>query len=310
MKISVVLSSYNGEKYIEEQLNSLYFQILKPDEILIIDDCSTDNTVNIIENFIKKNNLDNWILIKNDKNLGWKKNFIEGFKKATGNLIFPCDQDDIWHRDKIQKMTQIMMQRKEILLLVSNYTPLYEKNAIKISKNKLKSFTNTEKVNNVEFNEKFMHVMRPGCVFAFKKELLDYIFQINSGKFAHDAILWRVASLLDGLYIYDYSTIDFRRHNNNASDKRVNNIDKRLHLISDNFIPITEKLIKFVEVNDIENRDKKLKILNSYLDMYKKEEMLFKKKNILLWFKLIPLYKYFYSKKSMLRDLNIIFKGK
>ena len=54
MKISVVLSSYNGEKYIEEQLNSLYFQILKPDEILIIDDCSTDNTVNIIENFIKK----------------------------------------------------------------------------------------------------------------------------------------------------------------------------------------------------------------------------------------------------------------
>ena len=125
MKISVVLSSYNGEKYIEEQLNSLYFQILKPDEILIIDDCSTDNTVNIIENFIKKNNLDNWILIKNDKNLGWKKNFIEGFKKATGNLIFPCDQDDIWHREKIQKMTQIMMQRKEILLIVSNYTSFY-----------------------------------------------------------------------------------------------------------------------------------------------------------------------------------------
>lgn len=306
MKISVVLSSYNGERYITEQLESLYGQTLKADEIIIIDDCSTDNTVNIIESFIKKNNLDTWILIKNSTNLGWKKNFIKGFKIAKGDLIFPCDQDDIWHKDKIQKMTEIMKQKEEILLLVSNYTPIYEDNAIKISSKTLKTFTNTKRVNKYNFNEKFMHVKRPGCVFAFRKELLDYIYQITNGEFAHDAILWRVASLLDGLYMYDYATIDFRRHSNNASDKRICDINSRLSLISDNFIPITKELIKFVETNKVKNKEKKLIILNKYLYMYNKEEKMFKSGNILLWFKLVPLYKYFYSIKSMFRDLSIM----
>ena len=96
MKISVVMTTYNGEKYIKEQLTSLKNQTRVPDEVLIFDDCSTDNTVTIVRNFIIENPSGNYRLFENKKNKGWRRNFMEGFADAQGDIIFPCDQDDIW----------------------------------------------------------------------------------------------------------------------------------------------------------------------------------------------------------------------
>lgn len=77
MKISIVLSTYNGSQYIEEQLDSLRNQTYTADEVLISDDCSQDNTVQIIETYIKKYELLNWKLEVNEKNCGWQKKFYE-----------------------------------------------------------------------------------------------------------------------------------------------------------------------------------------------------------------------------------------
>ena len=62
--ISVAMTTQNGEKFVEKQLISIFNQTRKPDEVIIVDDCSQDNTVKIIEQFIKKNKLQNWKLIK------------------------------------------------------------------------------------------------------------------------------------------------------------------------------------------------------------------------------------------------------
>ncbi len=107
MKISVVMTTYNGKKHIYEQLCSLANQTRKPDQLLIFDDCSTDDTVSIVKRFIEMKNLCNWKIIENESNLGWRKNFMFGLLKAEGDYIFPCDQDDIWSEDKIEKMTDI-----------------------------------------------------------------------------------------------------------------------------------------------------------------------------------------------------------
>ena len=72
MRVSVVLCCYNGEKYIKEQLDSLKTQTRQPDEVLIIDDCSKDNTVKIVEEYIKSNDLKSWKMIRNGQNKGWK----------------------------------------------------------------------------------------------------------------------------------------------------------------------------------------------------------------------------------------------
>src|SRR5580658_6052519 len=98
-KISVVLATYNGQKFLSQQLESLINQTYPNIEIIAIDDCSTDDTVNILNEFAQ-----NYTYIKviiNDTNLGFIKNFEKGCSLSTGCLIAPCDQDDYWEADKL-----------------------------------------------------------------------------------------------------------------------------------------------------------------------------------------------------------------
>ena len=83
MKNSVVMATYNGSKYIIEQLDSIKNQVLSPDEVIICDDCSTDKTVEIIENYIHQNNLCGWKLYKNEKNIGFFNNFFKAMHLCT-----------------------------------------------------------------------------------------------------------------------------------------------------------------------------------------------------------------------------------
>ena len=96
MKISVVVTTYNGEKYLEEQLESIKNQTKHVDEVLIFDDQSQDDSFRIAEQYIEKNTLIGWKAIRNSTNKGWRKNFFDGIQLATGEVIFLCDQDHIW----------------------------------------------------------------------------------------------------------------------------------------------------------------------------------------------------------------------
>ena len=189
MKISVVLCCYNGEKFINQQLESLKVQTRKPDEVLIFDDRSTDGTVECIEKYIEKNGLDNWHVFVNTENKGWMKNFMDGMEQSSGDIIFPCDQDDIWCEDKIEKMTQVM-ENRNILLLAANYEAFYEGEEYhKISNAFTKDDKNDESVSKVQFDEKSLYNMRPGCVMAFRRELLDVCLKYSFSNYPHDALL-------------------------------------------------------------------------------------------------------------------------
>lgn len=88
LKTSIALTTYNGSKYIVQLLDSLKQQSLAPTEVIIVDDNSTDNTVEIVQNYIKKCNLVNWKIYRNPKKLGWQKNFTKAISKTTGDYIF------------------------------------------------------------------------------------------------------------------------------------------------------------------------------------------------------------------------------
>lgn len=122
MKTTVVMATYNGEKYIIEQLESIKNQSCIPDEVIIRDDCSNDNTVKIIKEFIETNNLnENWKVTINERNLGYADNFRTATMSATGDLIFFSDQDDIWKLDKIEITKRMFKEHKEMLLLTSHF---------------------------------------------------------------------------------------------------------------------------------------------------------------------------------------------
>ena len=106
MKVSLVMAVYNGEKYLIEQLDSIRKQTYPIDEVILIDDVSTDNSYELIHQYIDGYKLVNWKLIKNENNLGYRKNFKKGLEIVDGDIIFLSDQDDRWHLNKIEVMVE------------------------------------------------------------------------------------------------------------------------------------------------------------------------------------------------------------
>lgn len=98
-KVAVLVSTYNGEKYIEEQLDSIINQSYKNIDIYVRDDCSKDNTLAILKKLAKEKKI---ILMKSDKNLGYPEAFYEMLKKAKADYYAFSDQDDVWEKDKIE----------------------------------------------------------------------------------------------------------------------------------------------------------------------------------------------------------------
>ena len=88
MKVSLVMAVYNGEKYLIEQLDSIRKQTYLIDEVILIDDVSIDNSYELIHQYIDGYKLINWKLIKNENNLGYRKNFKKGLKIVDGDIIF------------------------------------------------------------------------------------------------------------------------------------------------------------------------------------------------------------------------------
>ena len=106
--ISIALATYNGELYVSELLSSISDQTTLPDELIISDDSSTDSTLEIVNEFARNATFSVKILI-NKKRLGSTGNFEVAIRACSGDIIFPCDQDDIWYQHKIERMLECLV---------------------------------------------------------------------------------------------------------------------------------------------------------------------------------------------------------
>ncbi|MFZ2450848.1 MAG: glycosyltransferase family 2 protein [Methylovulum miyakonense] len=102
--VSVILATYNGGRFLQDQLDSLLRQTYKNIEIIALDDGSADNTVALLNQYAAKHS--NFTVVINAQNLGHVKNFEKGFLLANGDYIAPCDQDDIWLPTKIEVLVK------------------------------------------------------------------------------------------------------------------------------------------------------------------------------------------------------------
>lgn len=230
MSITVVMTTYNGAGKLLPQLLSLKNQSRKADEVLIFDDCSRDKSVEIIQNFIYEHHLYDWTLIENARNKGWRQNFADAINTARGDLIFLCDQDDDWNVNKIETMTEILDSRPEITMLASNYSVRYEKNAAKIRWWMLKEY-GKERIEKVLPSGMMFEPMRPGCTYAFRKELISVFNRIWQPEDAHDRVLWDIALLKGGLYILNEKLITQVRFGDNSTPANQTGGSGRLELI-------------------------------------------------------------------------------
>ena len=206
-KISICIATYNGEKYLKDQLDSLVKQSVRPYEVILQDDCSIDKTVEIAKTYKKKLNLN---IIVNEVNLGFKKNFELVLSKATGDLIAPCDQDDIWIENKLEVLSS---QIDDYSLIYSN-SLLVDSDGNSLNKrisDRLKNnFTDTDTpINFIYANSISAHAM------LFKKELLKYIFPFPKLMY-FDAWIAAVASSFEGVKYVDIDLVKYRQHDNNS----------------------------------------------------------------------------------------------
>jgi glycosyltransferase involved in cell wall biosynthesis len=119
MFLSVALCTYNGESFLEQQLISILDQTLQVNEIVVCDDCSNDNTLEILKTYEKK--FPNLIkLYANEIALGTIKNFEKAISLTTGDLIFLADQDDIWHKNKVEMMSRFFQENNNCKLLFTD----------------------------------------------------------------------------------------------------------------------------------------------------------------------------------------------
>ncbi|HTC00462.1 MAG TPA: glycosyltransferase [Ferruginibacter sp.] len=112
--VSVVLCTYNGEKFLEQQLDSILTQTYSSLEMIICDDASTDSTQQIIKSYALRDKRIQYFF--NERNIGVNKNFEQGFLKASGEFIAIADQDDIWKPEKIQKQLALFSSDEIVLV--------------------------------------------------------------------------------------------------------------------------------------------------------------------------------------------------
>lgn len=221
MKISVAMCTYNGELYIRQQLESIFAQTRLPDEIILCDDVSRDNTVAIAEEFQDKGIALN--IHRNTDNLGFVKNFRQCISMCTGDIIFLCDQDDIWEPNKTEQLCNLMEARPEILSLCTNYRYIDSDGAwISVSETGDNKFYNKFKwdyykaegnLYNVSLNRLLSSNISPGATQVVRRSILEEYFRENTMD-PHDWVLNRVAALHRGAFYYDVPLTRYRLHAN------------------------------------------------------------------------------------------------
>lgn len=216
MRTSVAMCTYNGEKYIKEQLESILSQSLSIDEIIICDDGSNDKTIAIIEKVQLQ--YPNIIAVyKNEKNLGSTKNFEKAITICKGDYIFLSDQDDVWKENKVKKVIQYFLNNPLTEAVFSNGDLIDDKNekiknntlwnSVFFMENQLKKPINLFKLISSKRN------MVTGATLCIKKEIKELILPFPEiKKYYHDEwIAITIASRKKLDYISD-ELISYRIH--------------------------------------------------------------------------------------------------
>ena len=302
--ISLILATYNGEKYIIDQLESIRNQSLQPDEVIIRDDCSTDRTREVVSNFITANGL-NWNLICADTNSGWRENFYSAIGLCAGDIIFLCDQDDIWYPEKIESMVSVVESHPEIMLLASGYHSIYFDNVKRID---LPGDSgNDGSIEKVPFDKHFLSISYPGCTYCFRKSLKDEYLKYGSPKMAHDAQLWCFALQKDGLFILNRVLMDYLRHEGAQTATTKAHLDRQYFIFATKCrLEFVEKFLdKAYENNYTDERIKFLKRMKTWLEA---RIELYSSRNLFKVSGVLPYLSCYEKPKHFVRDIFLAVK--
>lgn len=246
-KVSIVMCTYNGERFLKQQLDSIINQTYPIHEILIQDDNSNDNTQKIIKEFQQLHPKIKFSINKGER--GINNNFFNLIFKASGDLIAISDQDDIWDHDKIKKMMEAIGPN---LMCLCRSIAFREDGSFDPYDIRMPNYHLI----------RMIYISVNGHNMIFRKELLQYLPEdpLQYG-YLYDHILSFTAASLESIAEVNEPLVKFRRHNNAAT---YSNFDKyRTKSVSHAFYILTWSLINFRKIKPLVNTyyKRKLKLL-------------------------------------------------
>jgi len=134
MKISIITASYNYEKYIKETIESVLNQTYSDWELIIVDDGSSDNSLEVIKSFVNKDNRIKLFAHENNQNKGLKETILLGIKKSESEWIAFLESDDLWREDYLEKKVEIIKQYPGVALVFNDIEMFGDETRIKFLK--------------------------------------------------------------------------------------------------------------------------------------------------------------------------------
>ena len=264
MKIDILMATYNGERYLKEQLDSILEQSYSDFRLLISDDGSQDNTREILNEYVNKDN--RIVVFLQNKNLGVVKNFEYLMQKVESDSFMFADQDDIWQEDKIQRSVNKMQQENADLVYTDLEVVNQDLDEINKSYWKLKGFDKKIKKYN-DFNALYLNNFITGSTMLVKAEWIEKILPLpyKSKYILHDYWTALIVSKFGKIVYVDEPLVKYRQHIDNriGSKKRsdeIKNFDEMRNLFievkKDHFKTFIEKQDSFedIEINKLNQK--------------------------------------------------------
>ena len=257
MKISIAMTTFNGSKYLHQQLSSFLIQDYLPDELIICDDGSSDNTMEILKEFSESAPFSVKIF-KNKTNLGFTKNFEKTIKNCSGDIILLSDQDDKWFSNKISSIIDFFKNNPTFSLVIHD---------AEIVDDEMKYHgANTLRQALVGYGNDDVYIT--GALSAMKKEIVNYALPFPQNLVGHDGWIHDVGKILDLRKVINVPLGIIRRHQNNTSGWIASSATKI------NYFHVLIEQIKSIFLNhkqEYKNRMEINKSLTLVLERYAKE---------------------------------------
>lgn len=266
-KIEILLATYNGEKYVGEQIDSIINQTYNNWELLIRDDNSKDRTLEILKEYEKK---DKRIKVIEDKkgNLGFVKNFEELLNNSKEDWVMFSDQDDYWLENKIEKYVAILNTSSEDILkkpmLIHSNSFICDDN-LEIIKDE---FINSKIANKYNDDDFYFAYFVQGSTVLINRAIIDLALPFSKNVTVHDRYFHLLAEFLGKRIFINESLIKYRQHSNNkigAKTSIISKIFKKRYFHNEDrelILEIQKKYKDNLETEQIEKIEKYLEVTN------------------------------------------------
>ncbi|MFK9094229.1 glycosyltransferase [Bacillus salipaludis] len=268
-KISVAMCTYNADKYLDEQISSILSQTMLPDEIVIVDDCSYDNTNNIIEKY-KARNIAEIRHIVNDFNIGYIKNFEKAISCCAGDIIFFSDHDDSWESTKIEKVFNYFQSNCDISMIFSD-GKLMDGSSMVVSGTLWERFGFIHR-NQKHFNKNPLSYLLKrdtvtGATVAIRKKLINDVIPFPE-EYVHDAWCALIAASKSELSTIPECLINYRVHSEQQIGLNKNKKSIRRNLEQDRILSVEKMVLLKNRASIVGCCEKSLEQINEKLGFY------------------------------------------